>query len=156
VPASSLVLTAYVGRMFSLQVDHRAVVCDDAVSGSVRSDSERIRIARLSTRVDTPQAARSGVTTGETTGEKDGHSNGLRKPGSPVPPAPHDDTPPMPPPAPTSLQGSGGSGGVQGSGVKGVVTACFALIPPRDRRLVALVEKRRRALRLFFLLERPG
>jgi hypothetical protein len=32
----------------------------------------------------------------------------------------------------------------------------LSLIPPRDGRLVTLVENRRRALRLFFILERPG
>jgi hypothetical protein len=45
---------------------------------------------------------------------------------------------------------------MHGYGVKGVVTARFSLIPPRDRRLLALVDTPRRALRLFFLLERPG
>ena len=150
-PVSPLTLTADVGGMIRPQVDHRVVVCEYAVSASVRSNSERTLVARLTTRVDTTQAARSGVTTGE----KNGYLKGSRKPGSPMPPAPNNDTPPVPP-APTSLQGSGGSGGMQGNGAKGVVTARFRLIPPRDRRLVALVEKRRRALRLFFLLERPG
>jgi hypothetical protein len=60
------------------------------------------------------------------------------------------------PPAPGSLLGSGGSGGTPGNGVNGVVTASFNLIPPRDGRVVTLAEKRRRALHLFFILERPG
>jgi hypothetical protein len=45
---------------------------------------------------------------------------------------------------------------MQGKGVYGVVTARLSLVPPRGGRLVTLVEKRRRALRLFFILERPG
>jgi hypothetical protein len=45
---------------------------------------------------------------------------------------------------------------MQGNGVKGVVRARFSLIPLRDGRPVTLVEKQRRALRLFFILERPG
>jgi hypothetical protein len=150
-PASALTLKADVGGMIRPQVDHRVVVCESAVSASVRSDSERILLARSPTHVDTTQAAPSGVRTGE----KRGYLNGSRKPGSPVPPAPDDDKPPMPP-APSPLLGSGGSGGMQGNGVNGVVTARFSLIPPRDGRLVTLVEKRRRALRLFFILERPG
>jgi hypothetical protein len=149
VPASALTLKADVGGMIRPQVDHRVVVCESGVSARVRSDSEPILLARVPTHVDTTQAARSGVRTGE----KRGYLNGSRKPGSPVPPAP--EKPPMPP-APSSLLGSGGSGGMQGNGVNGVVTARFSLIPPRDGRLVTLVEKRRRALRLFFILERPG
>jgi hypothetical protein len=150
-PASALKLKVDVGGMIRPQVDHRVVVCESAVSASVSFDSERILYARSPTDVDTTQAARSGVRTGE---EK-GHPDGSRKPGSPVPPAPNNDTPPMPP-APSSLLGSGGSGGIQGKDVNGVVTARFSLIPPRDTRLVTLVEKQRRALRLFFILERPG
>jgi hypothetical protein len=89
------------------------------------------------------------------TGEKKHHSNETRKLGSPVPPAPDNDKPLLPP-APSSSLGSGGSGGIQGKGVYGVVTARLSLVPPRVGRPVTLVEKRRRALRLFFILERPG
>ena len=45
---------------------------------------------------------------------------------------------------------------MQGKDVNGIVMASFSLISPHDGRLVTLVEKRRRALRLFFILERPG
>jgi hypothetical protein len=145
VPASALTLKANVGGMIRPQADHRVVVCESAVSASVRSDSERTLLARLPIHDDTTQAARSGVRTGE--------KKGSPKPASPVPPAP--EKPPMLP-APSSLLGSGGSGGMHGNGVKGVVTARLSLIPPRDGRLVTLVENRRRALRLFFILERPG
>jgi hypothetical protein len=148
--ASPLTLTADLAGKSRPPVDHRVLPCVYAVSAGVGFDSERFLLARLPS-VDTTQAGRSGVTTGE----KHGYRDGSRKPGSPVPPAPNNDTPPMPP-APASLQGSGGAGGMQGFGVKGVVTARVSLIPPRDGRLVALVEQRRRALRLFFLLERPG
>jgi len=72
-----------------------------------------------------------------------------------VPPAPDNDKPLLPP-APTSSLGSGGSGGMQGKDVHGVVTTRLSLIPPRNGRPVTLVEKQRRALRLFFILERPG
>ena len=100
--------------------------------------------------VVTNQAVRSGVT-----GEKKGRENASRKLGSLVPPAPGDDKPPLPT-APSSSLTSGGSGGMQGKGVYGVVTTRLSLVPPRGGRLVTLVEKRRRALRLFFILERPG
>lgn len=132
------------------QFDRRVVVCAVASSAGVRSDSDRVHLTQAPIAVDTTQAGRSGLTTREQSGNR----NRSRQPGWPVPPR-HDDTPSMPP-APTSLQGSGGSGGMHGYGVKGVVTARFSLIPPRDRRLLALVDTPRRALRLFFLLERPG
>jgi hypothetical protein len=45
---------------------------------------------------------------------------------------------------------------MQGKDVYGVVTARSNLIPPRDVRRLGLVEQQRRALRLFFILERPG
>jgi hypothetical protein len=45
---------------------------------------------------------------------------------------------------------------MQGKHVNGVVTAPFSLILPCNGRLVTLVDQRRRALRLFFILERPG
>jgi hypothetical protein len=89
------------------------------------------------------------------TGEKKGHPNRSRKLGSLVPPAPANDKAPLPP-APSSSLGSAGSGGIQGKGVYGVITARLSLVPPRVGRPVTLVEKRRRALRLFFILERPG
>jgi hypothetical protein len=104
----------------------------------------------LPAHVVTNQAVRSGVT-----GEKKGRENGSRKLGSLVPPAPADDKPPLPT-APSSSLTSGGSGGTQGKGVYGVLTARLSLVPSRGGRLVTLVEKRRRALRLFFILERPG
>ena len=45
---------------------------------------------------------------------------------------------------------------MQGKDLYGVVTARLSLIPPCNGRLVTLVDKQRRALRLFFILERPG
>jgi hypothetical protein len=150
-PAFALTLKADVVGMIRPQVDYRVVVWESAVSACARSDSERILLARSPAHVDTTQAARSGVRTGE----NKGHLNGSRKAGSPVPRAPDDDKPRMPP-APSSLLRSGDFGGMQGKGVNGVLTARFSLIPPRDGRLVTLVEKRWRALRLFFILERPG
>jgi hypothetical protein len=45
---------------------------------------------------------------------------------------------------------------MQGKDVHGVVTTRLNRIPPRNGRPVTLVEKQRRALRLFFILERPG
>ena len=152
-PPSASTLKTDVGGMILPQVDHRAVVCESAISASVRSDSWRILLARSPTHLDTTEAARSGARTGEK--RSSGYSNGSRKPSSPGPPAPGDDKPPMPL-APSSSPGSGGSGGMQGKDVNGIVMARFSLIPPHDGRLVALVEKRRRALRLFFILERPG
>jgi hypothetical protein len=139
-----------VGSFFRPQVDHRVVACESAVSASVRFASERIVLARLPAHLDTSQAARSGVT-----GEKKGHPNRSRKLGSLVPPAPANDKAPLPP-APSSSLGSAGSGGIQGKGIYGVITARLSLVPPRVGRPVTLVEKRRRALRLFFILERPG
>ena len=150
VSPSALMVNVGVGSFFRPQVDHRVVACKSAVSASVRFASERIVLARLPAHLDTSQAARSGVT-----GEKKGHPNGSRKLGSLVPPAPDNDKAPLPP-APSSSLGSGGSGGIQGKGVYGVVTARLSLVPPRVGRPVTLVEKRRRALRLFFILERPG
>jgi hypothetical protein len=150
VSPSALMVNVGVGSFFRSQVDHRVVACKSAVSASVRSSSDRILVARLPAHLDTNQAARSGVT-----GEKKHHSNETRKLGSPVPPAPDNDKPLLPP-APSSSLGSGGSGGIQGKGVYGVVTARLSLVPPRVGRPVTLVEKRRRALRLFFILERPG
>jgi hypothetical protein len=149
--AFALTLKADVVGMIRPQVDYRVVVWESAVSACARSDSERILLARSPTHVDMTQAARSGVRTGENRG----HLNGSRKAGSPVPRAPDNDKPRMPP-APSSLLRSGDFGGMQGKGVNGVLTARFSLIPPRDGRLVTLVEKRWRALRLFFILERPG
>jgi hypothetical protein len=149
--AFALTLKADVVGMIRPQVDYRVVVWESAVSACARSDSERILLARSPTHVDMTQAARSGVRTGE----NKGHLNGSRKAGSPVPRAPDNDKPRMPP-APSSLLRSGDFGGMQGKGVNGVLTARFSLIPPRDGRLVTLVEKRWRALRLFFILERPG
>jgi hypothetical protein len=149
-PASALTLKVDVGSLIP-QLDHRFVVCESAVSASVRFDPHRILLARLPTHFDMTHAARSGVRTGE----KKAHLSGSPKPSSPVPPVPDDDKPCMPP-APSSFLGSGGSGGMEGKHVNGVVTAPFSLIPPREGRLVTLVDKRRRALRLFFILERTG
>ena len=150
VSPSALMVNVGVGSFFRPQVDHRVVACKSAVSASVRSASERIVLGRLPAHLDTSQAARSGVT-----GEKKGHPNRSRKLGSLVPPAPANDKAPLPP-APSSSLGSAGSGGIQGKGIYGVITARLSLVPPRVGRPVTLVEKRRRALRLFFILERPG
>jgi hypothetical protein len=150
VPGSALTLKADVRSIIRPQVDQRVVACESAVSASVRSASERILLARLPAHVDTNQAPRSGAT-----GEKKNHPNESRKLGPQVPPAPDNDKPLLPT-VPSSSPGSGGSGGTQGKDVYGVVTARLNLIPPRDGRLVTLVEKQRRALRLFFILERPG
>jgi hypothetical protein len=150
VSPSALMVNVGVGSFFRPQVDHRVVACESAVSASVRFASERIVLARLPAHLDTSQAARSGVT-----GEKKGHPNRSRKLGSLVPPAPANDKAPLPP-APSSSLGSAGSGGIQGKGIYGVITARLSLVPPRVGRPVTLVEKRRRALRLFFILERPG
>jgi hypothetical protein len=150
VPISPPTLNADARSIVRPQVDQRVVACESVVAVSVRSASERILLVRLPAHVVTNQAVRSGVT-----GEKKGHPNESRKPGSLVPPAPDNDKPLLPP-APSSSLASGGSGGTQGKGVYGVVTARLSLIPPRNGRLVTLVEKQRRALRLFFILERPG
>jgi hypothetical protein len=150
VPISPLTLNADVDSIVRPQVDRRVVACNSVASASVRSASARILLARLPAHVVTNQAVRSGVT-----GEKKGRENGSRKLGSLVPPAPADDKPPLPT-APSSSLTSGGSGGTQGKGVYGVLTARLSLVPSRGGRLVTLVEKRRRALRLFFILERPG
>ena len=150
VPISPPTLNADVRSIVRPQVDQRVVACDSTVSASVRSASERILLAHLPAHVDTSQAARSGAT-----GEKKGHQNESRKLGPQVPPVPDNDKPLLPA-APSSSLGSGGSGGTHGKDVYGVVTARLSLVPPRVGRPVTLVEKQRRALRLFFILERPG
>jgi hypothetical protein len=150
VPISPPTLNADVRSIIRPQVDQRVVACESAVSASVRSAPERILLARLPARVDTNQAPRPGVTR-----EKKNHPNESRKLGPQVPPAPDNDKPLLPT-APSSSLGSGGSGGTQGKDVYGVVAARVSLVPPRNGRLVTLVEKQRRALRLFFILERPG
>ena len=107
VPASPLTLTADLAGMIRPPVDHRVLTCVYAVSAGVRFDSERILLARLPTRVDTTQAARSG----KTTGEKHGYRDGSRKPGSPVPLLPPTTTrlpcrlPPLPCRGPAALEG---------------------------------------------------
>jgi len=150
VPISPPTLDADVRSIVRPQVDRHVVACALTVSASVGSASERILLARLPAHVDTNRAARSGATS-----ERKGHPNESRKRGPQVPPAPDNDKPLLPP-APSSSLGSGGSGGTQGKDVYGVVTARLSLIPPRNGRLLTLVEKQRRALRLFFILERPG
>jgi hypothetical protein len=45
---------------------------------------------------------------------------------------------------------------MHGKSVSGVVTHHFIHVPPRQEHLIMLVERQRRALRLFFILERPG
>ena len=150
VPISPPTLDADVRSIVRPQVDRHVVACALTVSASVGSASERILLARLPAHVDTNRAARSGATS-----ERKGHPNESRKRGPQVPPAPDNDKPLLPP-APTSSLGSGGSGGMQGKDVHGVVTTRLSLIPPRNGRLLTLVEKQRRALRLFFILERPG
>ena len=149
-PISPPTLDADVRSIVRPQVDRHVVACALTVSASVGSASERILLARLPAHVDTNRAARSGATS-----ERKGHPNESRKRGPQVPPAPDNDKPLLPP-APSSSLGSGGSGGTQGKDVYGVVTARLSLIPPRNGRLLTLVEKQRRALRLFFILERPG
>jgi hypothetical protein len=150
VPISPPTLNADVRSIIRPQVDQRVVACESTVSASVRSASERILLARLPAHVETNQAPRSGAT-----GEKKNHPNESRKLGPQVPPAPDNDKPLLPT-VPSSSPGSGGSGGTQGKDVYGVIAARLSLVPPRNGRLVTLVEKQRRALRLFFILERPG
>ena len=69
-------------------------------------------------------------------------------------PAP-DNAPPVPS-APGSPLSSGGPGGSQSVSVLGVVANLFSLLPPGGGRRMTLVERRGRALRLFFFQERPG
>ena len=151
VPASAPTPKAHVGGVTRPRVRHRVVICEAAVSASVRLDSDRIFLARFPAHVDTTGAAPSEARTGE----KRSRAAGTRKPSLPLPPFPGDDKPAVPA-APGSSLGSGASGGMQGKDVNGVVTAPFSLIPPRDGSLVTLADERRLALRLFFILERPG
>jgi len=150
VPISPTTVNGDVRSVIRPQVSRHVVVCGSTFSASVRLTPERILLARLPAHIDTHQAARSGKT-----GERKDRPNGSRKLSPLVPPAPDNDKPLLPP-APTSSLGSGGSGGMQGKDVHGVVTTRLSLIPPRNGRPVTLVEKQRRALRLFFILERPG
>jgi hypothetical protein len=97
-----------------------------------------------------PPAAPAGKREGEASNRTDDSP----APSAPRLPAP-DDAPPLPS-APGSLLGSGGPGGAQCVFVLCVVAVLFNLLPPGGGRRMTLVERRGRALRLYFFQERPG
>ncbi len=155
VPASGVALATGPVGPIRPRLDRRLiVVCGSAIPARAHSDSEQILLDQSPARVQATQAEQPGVRTGVESGRPDAS----QRPRSARLPAPNDE-PPMPG-APGSLLGSGSSGGSQGGGRGkadlGVLTALFSLTPPRNDRLVTLVERRRRPLHLFFFLERPG
>ncbi|HEY7604445.1 MAG TPA: hypothetical protein VH760_09295 [Gaiellaceae bacterium] len=149
-PASAPMPRVDLGGIIRPQVRDRVIACEAAASAGDRAVSDRILLAQMPAHVDTTAAPSDART-----GERKDRAAGPRKPSLPVPPVPADDRPAVPA-APGSSLGSGGSGGMNGKDVSGVVTAPFSLIPPRNSRPVTLFAERRLALRLFFILERPG
>jgi hypothetical protein len=151
VPASCVPLETGAVGLIRWRADHRfIVVCRSAILARAHSDSERGLLAQWPAPVQAMHAGQARVRTGGESGRPDGS----QRPRSHRPPAP-DDEPPVPM-APSSGLGSGSSGGLLSGAVLGVITALFSLTPPRNGRLVRLVERRRRPLHLFFFLERPG
>ncbi|MDP9226923.1 MAG: hypothetical protein M3P18_24385 [Actinomycetota bacterium] len=126
------------------------VVCRSPILSRAHFDPDRGLLAQWPAQVQATDAGRSRVRAGGESGRPDGS----QRPRSHRSPAP-DDEPPVPI-APSSGLGSGSSGGSPNGTVLGVITLLFSVIPPRNDRLVRLVERRLRALHLFFFLERPG
>jgi hypothetical protein len=150
VPTSGLAPETGAVGVIRRAVDCRViVVCGLAPLARAPSDSERVLFPQCPAH-EAKQAGQPGARTG---GES-GRTHGAQRPRSPGLPAPDDR--PQVPTAPGSLLGSGSSEGFHSGAVLGLIAALLSLTPLGGRRLVRLVDRRRRALPLVFLLERPG
>ena len=132
-------------------VDRRViVVCGLAPLTRAPSDSERVLLGPCNTQLEATQAGQPDARTGEGSGRPHAAPR-LTSPRLPAP----DNEPQVPTTLGSSL-GSGSAGGFHGGAVLGVLAAGLSLIPLGGERLVKLVELRRRALPVAFLLDRPG
>jgi hypothetical protein len=127
------------------------VVCGLAPLTRVPSDFERVLLGLCHTQLEATQVGQPYARTGE----GGGRPHAAPRLTSPRLPAP-DNAPPRMPTTLDSSLGSGSVGGVDSGAVLGVLAAVLSLIPLGGERLVKLVELRRRALPLAFLLDRPG
>jgi hypothetical protein len=125
------------------------VVCGLPPLARAPSDFERALFGQCSAH----EAARPGLPGGRPGGSS-GRPDGAQRPGSPRLPAP--DPQPQGPTAPGSSSGSGGTGGFHSGADLGLSATLLSLAPLWGSCPVTPYERRRRAVLLVLLLERPG